>query len=188
MRPIGIWTALTVSIVLVAAILGAMVVAARRTNSDFVLGVLPIAAAIIVAAFQYRAAKDKETDARLFSQKQAAYTDLIGVVMELFHEKKIDPTPDEQASLVRKLQKIRTQLVIWGSSATLLTLDKMGLITPDTSGMAITGTKWLAELFAAIRKDLGHKDPQGAALEIALGLLKEPDRSQLRAAIAKSGG
>lgn len=188
MSPVSIWTAFVAAIVLIAAIVGAIVVVFKFTDSAFVLGVLPIAAAIIVAAIQYRAAKDKETDARLFSQKQAAYTELIAVIMGLFHEKKTNPTPDEQTALVKKLQSIRTQLVIWGSSSTLLTLDKMGLITPDTSGLPIEGMKWMAELFAAIRKDLGHKDPHGAALEMALGMLNEPDRSLLRAAIRKAGG
>jgi hypothetical protein len=187
MRPIGVWTAAMVAIALIATTVGAIVFVFRFTDSEFVLGVLPIAAAIIVAAIQYRAAKDKETEARLFSQKQAAYTELIDVIMGLFHEKKSNLTSDEEATLVKSLQRIRTQLVVWGSSETLLTLDKIGFITSDTSGLPIKGIKWMAELFAAIRRDLGHKDPPGAALEMALGMINEPDRSVLRAEIKKVG-
>jgi hypothetical protein len=173
--------------VLVVAIVGAIVAIFRYTNSAFILGVLPVAAAIIVAAIQYRQAKDKETDARLFSEKQAAYTNLIGLIMGLLHEKAVEATSEGQPALVAKLQSIRTQLVIWGSSLTLLTFDKMGSLATDASGIPVAATKWMAELLGAIRKDLGHKDPPGAAMEMALGILKEPDRSIVRAAIMKSG-
>jgi hypothetical protein len=187
MRPVGIWTALTVAIALVAAIVIAIVLAFYFTESGFILGLLSVAGAIVIAAIQYRTAKDNETDARLFSQKQAAYSGLIGLIMRMFHEKRTNPTPAQQAALIKELQNIRTQLIIWGSSETILSLDRMGLITPDPSGMPTDGIKWMAELFAAIRKDLGHKDPPDAAMEIALGMLKAPDRSSLRDAIMKAG-
>ncbi len=43
----------------------------------------------------------------------------------------------------------------------------------------------MAELFSLIRKDLGHKDPGEAGLEIALGMLIEPDRTILRSESSK---
>src|SRR5947207_13987997 len=186
MRSDGLWAAVAVVVVLVAAAVGALVAALRFTNSAFVLGVLSVAAAIIVAAIQYSQRKDKETDARLFSEKQAAYTELVGLIMGLLHEQTVGTGSEVQPDLVAKLRGIRTQLVIWGSSATLLTFDNMGSLAADTTGMPIGATKWMAELLGAIRKDLGHKDPSGAALEMALGILKEPDRSAMRVAITKA--
>lgn len=186
MRTTGIWTALVAATIIVAVVATAIILVFKYTDSQFVLGVFGFAAAIITASFQYRAAKDKETEARLFTQKQGVYSDLINMLMGMFHAKKTSLTDDEQAELISKLRQIRTQLLIWGSSATLLALDKMSALQ-EQSPLPINGTKWMSELFAAIRKDLGHRDPHGASLEMALGMLNEPDRSVLRAAIQNPG-
>ncbi|NWG52866.1 MAG: hypothetical protein HXY28_04025 [Hydrogenophilaceae bacterium] len=186
MRAAGLWVSLAVVLIVMAASAAAIIVVFRFTDPQFVLGVFGIAVAIITASFQYRAAKDKETDARLFSEKQAVYSDLIGTLMGLFHEKKINPTPDEQTALVKKLQAIRTKLLVWGSAETIAMLDKMGeLPAAEPEQAPAHMTRWMGALFAAIRKDLGHKDPPAASLEMALGMLIPADRGRLRQQLAK---
>lgn len=186
MRSNGLWASILIVVLVVGAGVVGLIALFLYTNTQFVLGVFGVGVAIITASINYRAAKEKEIDSRLFADKRTVYTELVGTVMGLFHEKKINPTEEEQKSLVKKLQGLRTQLLVWGSADTLQALDQMsGLQQPDTSGLPIAGTRWLARLFSAIRTDLGHKDPPGAALEMALGMLNEPDRSNLRAAMAK---
>jgi predicted tellurium resistance membrane protein TerC len=185
MRPKANWLGVGIVVVMMAAMTAFVVAVFKYTNSQFILGILGVAVAIITASFQYRAAKDKETESRLFSQKQAVYSELVGMTMNLFHEKKVDSNKDDQAEMVKNLQKIRTQLLIWGSAATLQALDALSGFKAD-SVAPTTPIIWLSGLFGAIRKDLGHKDPAGAALEMALGVLNEPDRSQVRAAISKA--
>ncbi|MFZ2032087.1 MAG: hypothetical protein WAU68_17380 [Vitreimonas sp.] len=184
MRPNGLWASLLIVVAVVGCGVAALVALFHFTDSNFVLSIFGIAAAIITASIQYRAAKDKETDARLFTDKREVYSQLVSTLMNLFHENKTDPTKEDQEALVQKLRGIRTQLLVWGSAATLRALDSLSAgLEPEASGLPISGTKWMAELFGAIRTDLGHKDPPGAALEMALGMLNEPDRSTLRAAI-----
>jgi hypothetical protein len=182
----GLWSSLFVVLVVLGAGAAALIAAYRYTNSEFLLGVLGVAVAIITASVQYRAAKDKETQAHLFAQKQQVYTDLIETLMGLFHEKKSNPSPVEQGVLVKKLQQIRTKLLVWGSASTIQALDKMGEIPSATEHTAATGTMWMSQLFTAIRKDLGHRDPPNAGDEIAIGMLIPADRETMRKALAKA--
>lgn len=181
------WVSLVFLVVFVAACAAALVLVHRFTNSEFLLGVLGFVVATMTASFQYKAAKDNETNARLFTQKQEVYTDLIETLMGLFHEKKLNPTEVEQAALVKKLQNIRTKLLVWGSAATIQALDRMADIQPVSGErLPVTGTLWMSQLFAAIRKDLGHNDPPDAGKEMALGMLIPGDREVMRDALARS--
>ncbi|MBA3324628.1 MAG: hypothetical protein H0T41_04955 [Rhodobacteraceae bacterium] len=103
--------------------------------------------------------------------------------MGLLYEKKVNSTSDEQADLVKKLQAIRTKLLVWGSATTIAALDKMVELPSDGP---VTMTRWMGTLFAAIRKDLGHKDPPDASLEMAVGMLISADRARLRQELAES--
>ncbi|MDP6833377.1 MAG: hypothetical protein QF512_20665, partial [Alphaproteobacteria bacterium] len=153
-------------------------------GAQFTIGVLGFAAAIITASIQYRSAKDKETDSRLFSEKQSIYTELMETMMGFIHQAKDPEWKFDEEEFVPRLQAIKTKLIVWGSFDTIRTLDKMGEIevkTDDPSHMLV----WLGELMANIRKDLGHKDPNDAGIEIALGLIIPTDRAALRNTIMK---
>lgn len=180
----SMWSAPTVASALVVLLSAAIVVVHWFTGSQIILGALSLTTAIIVASIQYKSAKDKETDARRFTQKQAVYTELMDTIMGLFHDRKTELSEEEQAELVRKLQTLRTRLIIWGSYDTIRHLDQMGTIADDLEdGDPTKGLRWLSEIFAAMRKDLGHKDPANAGPELALGMLIAPDREKVRGKI-----
>ncbi|MBI1385434.1 MAG: hypothetical protein GC150_11035 [Rhizobiales bacterium] len=180
----SMWSALAVAGALVALLLAAIVVVHWFAGSQIVLSAISLATAIIVASIQYKSAKDKETDARLFTQKQAVYTELMDTIMRLFHDRKVELSEGEQAELARKFQTIRTKLIIWGSYDTIRHLDQMGTIADDLEdGDPTKGLLWLGNTFAAMRKDLGHRDPTNAGAELALGMLKPSDREKARAKI-----
>lgn len=178
------WTTFAVANALITLVSIAIIVVHRFTGSQIVVGAISLATAIIVASIQYKSAKDKETEARLFSQKQAVYTELMDTIMGLFHDRKSEPSERAQVELTKKLQTIRTKLIIWGSYDTIRHLDQMGTIGDDIEGGDPTmRLLWLGEIFAAIRKDLGHKDPTAAGAEFALGMLIPSDRDEIRSKV-----
>lgn len=185
MQAKNVWLGLVALVVALAAVSAAIIVIYAYTNSQFLLGILGIGAAIVTASVQYRAAKEKENDARLFAERRHVYTELMETLMNLFHQRKSNPTTEEQAELTRKLQELRTKLLIWGGAKTIKALDRMSEMPSTPEQLPIQGTLWLSDLYAAVRSDLGHNDPPEAAREMALGLLKSPDRALLREALAK---
>jgi len=176
-----IWLGVAGGVVLLVAATASAIAIHHFANSDILVALLGLAGAIIVASMQYRWAKVKEAEARLFSEKQEVYTELISTIMGMFHNPAFrEPSGDlDQAQLVRKLQKIRTKLIVWGSAQTIITLDQMATLA-DEEGALDKGLQWLSAIFTAIRADLGHKDPPRAGLDIALGMLIPSDRVQAK--------
>ena len=170
---------LTLSAVLIAILY-------KITESQIIIAVIGFSTAIVTASFQYRAAKDRETEARLFSEKRSVYVELIELIMGMFGKEHANESNSEQSDLVAKLRKIRTQLLIWGHADTVLVLDSLGSRMPtdvnsitDQDKVALL-TIWMGDMFKAIRRDLGHKDDVSSAVEMALGVLNEPDRTAIR--------
>ncbi|MEM1391004.1 MAG: hypothetical protein AAGG45_07965 [Pseudomonadota bacterium] len=184
MRQRQFWSVLFKVIVLFIALVLAAWFILQFSDSNFVLGVIGAVVAIITASMQYRAAKDRESDARLFAQKQEVYSDLIETVMGLFGGVKGKSAELTEMQLAEKLQSIRTKLLVWGSFETLNALNKLSYLGSDSAenqlDVAARGSEWLSELFRGIRRDLGHKDPADAHLELALSILNEPDRTNVR--------
>lgn len=181
----NVWTGLAVVAVAIV-LLGVVIwILNQFIDSDLALALLGFAGAIATASFQYRAAKDRETEARLFSKKREVYTELTEAIMSLFHGQKTPELRIEQDELVKKLQVIRTKLIVWGSFDTIRSLDQigeMGLEAQQINNPA-AGLVWLSRLISHMRKDLGHKDPKDSAVELALGLVVPEDRVKLREAL-----
>lgn len=186
MRANRLWSASLVFTLVIALGVAGLATLFHFTDSQFVLSVFGIAVAVITASINYRAAKNKETNARLFADKREVYVDLVQTVMNLLHERKANPTVEEQAALVKKFQTLRTQLLVWGSAATVLALDKMGEMEAKPESAPANMTVWMAQLFAAIRKDLGHEDTPEESVELALGMLIPKDRAVVRAELKKN--
>lgn len=178
-------TSLVYATILVLIVAGGVALVYRFTNSEILLGILGGTVAIITAAFQYRAAKDNETAARLFQEKQAIYKELISIIMDQIKQKGRAKTTKEEAQLIDKMQDIRKNLIIWGSADTIRCLDRLSdrELKPEEIDAKDMIT-WFSELFSSVRKDLGHKDPPNAALEMALGILTAKDRAEIRAKFA----
>lgn len=180
------WSSAIVAMLILLLSASLIVFLYKITESQIIIAVIGFSTAIVTASFQYRAAKDRETEARLFSDKRSVYVELIELIMGMFGKERADDSESDQASLVKKLQKIRTQLLIWGHADTVIMLDSLGSRIPTNEGhdstqnIAAIGTIWMGDMFKAIRRDLGHKDNHGAAIEMALGVLVEPDRTTIR--------
>jgi hypothetical protein len=159
-------------------------------KSDFALAILGIAGAIITASYQYRVAKNREAEARLFSEKQAIYTELIETIMDIFYSVKEGSThrlSDEE--IARRLRLIKTKLLVWGSFDMIRLLDQLGEVGLDVQkeNDPTTGLIWLSRLIGHMRQDLGHRDPKDSLMEIALGLIVPEERVKIREALAQAG-
>lgn len=182
------WRAIFIVLILLAMTIGALWLISQFIKSDVALGVIGFAGAIATASLQYRAAKEKEVASRLFSEKQKVYTELVTLIMKLFTSGSELAIGVPSEELVESLQGIRTKLIIWGSFDTVKSLDKMGeagTTVTETANPA-EGLIWLAHLMTNIRKDLGHKDPKAAGIEMAVGVIKAEERQQVRDLISKS--
>ena len=178
----NLWKAVFIVFLLIVATIVALWIISQFIKSDIALGAIGFAGAIATASIQYRTAKEKEAASRLFSEKQKVYSELVTLIMNLFSkgsELAEGPPSDE---LVTKLQEIRTKLIIWGSYDTVRALDRMGeagLEAVEDSNPA-QGLVWLAELMTNVRKDLGHKDPKAAGIDMAVGMIKPDERAKIR--------
>ena len=150
-------------------------------DARVVVAMLGLTGAVVVASFNYRAAKSKEVDARLFPEKEKVYSELTETIITLFLRAKNPTNAIPEDELVRRLHNIKAKLLVWGSFETLYCLDQMGIIAPEDEGNPTVGIVWVGKMFSSMRKDLGHtKDPDNAGLEAALGLLVPEDREQMR--------
>jgi hypothetical protein len=165
----------------IAACTYAIILLNEKTGSQVVLGILGIAGGLVGAGYQYRLGKEKEADARLFTEKQTVYSNLISTIFSLYQSDALRRKPIDHVEFARQLNDIRTSLVVWGSFQTLKALDDLAV--PDAEQQT-DPLKWglmrQAALFSAIRSDLGHKDPPDAGLEIALGIIKGDERESVR--------
>ena len=162
----------------------ALFVAGYFPNAEIVVALIGLGGAIFGALLQYRWAKEKEAESRLFSEKQAVYVELITLIMSLLRPAAFRRQQNERSQdrLTLQLIEIRTKLIVWGSARTLLTLDEMSDLADDNQSDVIDrGLHWQGRLFDAIRSDLGHKDPPGVGLDIAVGILTPEERNRARA-------
>lgn len=167
-------------LVVLACATYALVFLIEKTGSQVAVAILGVAGALVGAAYQFRLAKEKEAEARLFSEKQKVYSELITTISLLYQ----NFAPADENDVARRLFDIRTSLIIWGSFETLRCLDALSLPDVEHEHNPLKwGIKKQAELFAAIRKDLGHKDPSNAGLEIAIGIIKGDERDGVRSQI-----
>jgi hypothetical protein len=78
------WTSLAVVATAILLLVFFLWLLDQFIESDFALALLGFAGAIATASFQYRAVKDRETAARLFSEKQKVYTELTETIRTSF--------------------------------------------------------------------------------------------------------
>ena len=138
------------------------------------------------AAYQFRLAKEKEAEARLFTEKQKVYSNLISTIFSIYQPEALKQKQPKDIEYARKFNEIRTSLIVWGSFETIKCLDSLSMSDAELQLDPLKwGLKRQAALFAAIRKDLGHKDPDDAGLEIAIGAIKGAERAEVRTKILK---
>lgn len=174
---LGLFCVLTV----LAACTYSIILLHEKTGSQVVLGIFGLAGGLIGAAYQYRLAKEKEAEARLFNEKQKVYSNLISTFFSMYQPDSLRQQPIDHIELARQLSNIRTALIVWGSFETIKSLDRLSVPDADVEADPLKwGLSRQGELLAAIRRDLGHKDPQEAGIEIALGIISGEERAEVR--------
>lgn len=147
-------------------------------KSEITIGILGFTTAIVTASIQYRAAKDKESTSRLFSEKQKVYNELMEMIMRLFAGTKDPEHQYSEGELTLKALEVKSKLLTWASFETFTAFDKIGDRIPDNAHDAYH-LVLLANVIKSMRKDLGHKDQENASNIIALSFLTPEARAEI---------
>ena len=165
--------------------LGLGVVAQRITanfNATVALGCITFVGTTWLALWQFQKTKQKEADARVFSERAAVYQRLINITRDMLYSSRgwSEDTPVEDRA--KQLSAITYEMTIWGGQDTVRALLAMVRTVDPTN----TGDMFLrmSNLFKAIRKDLGHKDDAQMPDDLLLQLMKYEDHEQIREQLA----
>ena len=157
-----------------------------RVSWEFVLGVLTVGTTTTLALIQFEgardrelAAKEREIDARLFAQKSESYSNLIKLFSDLLTGPALGKKQMDDVRLARALVDARTALIIWGGWRTFEALNDVSTKSP-ASGDLLAPIDLLDKLIAAMRVDLGHRDPPGFSREIAFSFIKVEEQGEIR--------
>ncbi|MCA8901746.1 MAG: hypothetical protein KDA53_10890 [Hyphomonas sp.] len=136
------------------------------TETKFLLGVLGFCSTVVLASYQYRKAKEREVEGRLFANKAEIYQGIANIVKELMLSIK-DPSQSVHADeLTKRMIDYRAKMLVWSSLDTIRAYDALSKLEGKP---ALEIMMALANLYESMRKDLGHKDPDGAGLQIMIG-------------------
>lgn len=164
---LGFFLLFTVAIVLLAAF--------KYLDKNVIAALLGLSGTVFTISLQYRNTKKKEIDARHFSEKQKAYTELLDLIISLFKGEKGLSETTSQDELTVKMLDLKSKLLVWASYETLLAFDKIGDVAADQKNpYEILYT--VGNLIKSMRKDLGHNDPAQSAKHFALTFLNAEAR------------
>lgn len=168
--------------ILVLTALAAMLIGIwMLTETKFVLGLFGGAVTIILATYQYRKAKEREVEGRLFESKAEIYQGIADLVKTILLSAKGIGAPQPEVDLARRLIDYRARMIVWSSIETLEAYDQLSKMEGKDIAHVFTT---MARLYECMRKDLGHRDPTGSGLKIMLGNIT--DASSLDDLIALS--
>lgn len=146
------------------------------TSGEFTLGLITVFATVWIASQQYKKAKEREAEARLFLEKSKIYEEIVEIIFSLFAAAKGLSGNVEQEELTRKMLEIRKRLIIWGSFEAIEALDAISDVEEGEATSPELMFKKLGALYSSVRSDLSHNDPPDAGIKIALGSLVASDR------------
>lgn len=171
---------LALLVILVFA-LGAGVLAGRAF-SDFsgeaALGLLTFAGTMWFAIWNFNKTKQKEADAQFFPEKAKVYKQIIDIMRDvMFAQKGWIPNPDE-TEIAQRFARARYDLIIWGGKSTVGALEAFETqsATEDTGKMFLS----VANLYDAIRLELGHKSDERLGIDLVMSQIILEDRDKFR--------
>ena len=149
-----------------------------NVSSDVILGC--VTALITVAGWLYTSQSNstEAAQARLHPAKVLVYEKLFDIVSRQMGAAALDKKTNSDRDiekLARELHEIRSKLLIWGSDTTLAAWLKVEEASDATKQIKAWG-----ELFASMRRDLGHLDRQIGAQDLAVFFVRASDKKQFK--------
>ena len=167
-----------------AAVFGLFVglgLGAQRIASDFdgsvALGGATIFATTALALWQFDRTKRKEADARLFSERAAVYQKLVTLLRDMIFEQKGWAAPITQDTRAQQLAEISYEMTVRGGQEKKRANMRNTEIGQSDSAALM---KTMAQLYRAIRKDLGHSDDNSLPNDLVLQMNVPEDREKVR--------
>lgn len=176
------------ALIVLTAIVGVGIgfgVVAERVVSDFdgqiALGCLTFLGGVWLAFWNVRKSREKEAESRIFTQKAAVYEDLVNILRDIFMEQRGWAPKKTQDQRAKALMVIRYKMIVWGGQETVRAINGLENVPDDSSD----GPRFLAaaNLYGAIRRDLGHSDDDAFAEDLFLTQITATDKEKVRGLI-----
>jgi hypothetical protein len=135
------------------------------------------------AIWSFQKTKRKEAEAQLFSEKAKVYGRILDLLRDVFFAQKGWIPPLDQEELAKRFGQVRFDMVIWGGQDTIRAIGAI----EDAHGDSGKTFAAFINLYAQIRKELGHGDDRALAEELFLAQVIAEDREKTRNLI-RSGG
>jgi hypothetical protein len=150
-------------------------IAIQGLNATVVVQTSAVLVTIFVAIWTYRKTKQKEAEARLFSQKASVYEPLVEQLKRLQGSTKPGLTePFNEDEFAKALFDIQFRAIIWGDEQMIKILSDLSEEVTDGDNQTSFGR--MASLYEQIRKELGHRDKRGVGWDIIALNLVAKDR------------
>ncbi len=153
----------------------------KDMNAQVAATLIAFIVSTILALWTFQRTKEKEAESRHFVERAKVYDKLIKFLQYFhFHSKGwVEEIPADE--LAKGLGEVRYDMIIWGGKETIRAIMKL----EDFSEGMDHGVMFLAvsELYAAIRKDLGHKDDKALSDDLVLQQIVNEERWEARAKI-----
>ena len=121
------------------------------------IGFSSVTIAALIAHYQ---TKKREINARLFADKRAGYTKIIGLIFDLAEAQR-KKQKVSNAKMVGKMIDFKKALIIWGGPKAITAWNEFETGSGNPSGSDPSGkevVERMEKILRAIREDLGHDD------------------------------
>lgn len=170
----------------IAFALGAGVLANRISydlSGEVALGAATFIATTWFAIWSFQKTKRKEAEAQLFPQKAAVYKKIVDLIRDIFFAQKGWGPAVAPDALAQRFGEVRFEMIIWAGQDTIRAITAMEEADPSNPGSSLAAA---VNLYAQIRRELGHKDDPALAEELLLSQVIASDREQVRKLIKAS--
>lgn len=171
---------ITALVILLGAAIGFGILSERIASDlsgEAAAAILTLAGTTWFAIWSFYKTKRKEADAQIFSEKAAVYKNIIDILRDVFFASKGWAPPVDTDDLAKRFGQVRFDMIIWGGQDTIRAITRMEEADTNTPGSQFAAA---VNLFAQIRRELGHADDPALAEDLFLSQVIGSDREQVR--------
>lgn len=180
-KSLGFTLALLVILVGLFGIAVGFGIVAERITKDFngtmALGGVTLFATTGLALWQFDRTKRKEADARIFALRAPIYEKLVVILRDLMFETKGWSDKRDPDDLARELAVITYEMMVWGGQDTVRAVMSLSEMPNAEPGPIL---RVIANMFKAIRKDLGHTDDANLSEDLVVQMIRADEREKVR--------
>jgi hypothetical protein len=146
-------------------------------SGQVALGCLTFIGGIWIAVYNVRKSREKDAESRIFAQKAEVYESLVNILRDIFMANKGWSAPFDPGETGKALMIIRYKMIVWGGQDTVRAIAAFEQVPDSEIGQRFLA---IANLYAAIRRDLGHQDDARFAEDLFLTQIVAGDKEEVR--------